>query len=932
MKNKIYFQDYPIKDYKDDIVGFEAEIEMLKEGIESDSKIIGLVAEYGSGKSSIIELLRKELGSEYRIVNINLLDPDSETEALEAHKRMLIQLANNKYSENPQKLSYITKRLNKNYKSVDISTKSKSSIFWIIVAIFFLFIAFLQKSGMLASFNSFQNSKYTDIINIFREITNISGAIGIMILFITIIRSGMVCNYFKNDDKQELNEMDLIEISNDLIDTTKTTVIIIEDLDRNLKGTDIDVFVKELNTYYRNMKKCKFVIAITPEQFNKMSGTTKIDGVDRKYKPFNMVICIPSIKNSDYETILRELLKSKKKDLESVGIDVDKTIEYWTWLSLGKQMNIRRLKHRVNDTIHRYRTIKSRFPGSTVELKTCIAITYLKDEYEDVYEKLLKQDNNNQFSLKSEIEKYIIDQSIDNCNTDFDKDLRNLVIAGYIDYNCEKYCYNYSKYNGVFDIYENELFNDYIYDREYKIDESKIEDIIKNNSTWLKNAIDKRLTLGIGLPTNVFNSVPIINYLLGEIDEEDLKKYLYGMLMIDEKHIKTTIDRLNKIKGSKFFDNKNLQSYIKETSKKIQESGDMESISSARLALIDIMPNTEILKELYINDYPIITKEEMIKIGNIKEIITLIDFAKVNIDNIKYIIEAIDILYKEGDKESILYILGNIYDEVVDCFCKNCKSLSKLTVTEKEELFEENKKYINLSTLKEIQTLTNNIGYSFKKTEEKIITMLDSNLINIKQYESYIKGLPNVNDCTLNRLLKDDCKFSIQANILDNYEKSKDLFGYVKFKTINDGEIPTNKKKYFDVYERMYSNDNHIFDDYIIDNSIFLNYIRDMKVYEKYGNDRFIIMAHCSQTTELLNYAFKSLSDTSMLSEYINEIETIDCDEIEFGALLLNYKSLIVGISSEAYMHLQSFIKNKSIKAKLRCVRSGKNVQNNIYS
>ena len=57
-EEKLYFQDFPVSDYNDDYVGFEAEVEMIKESVESDSKIIGLISEYGSGKSSIIELLK----------------------------------------------------------------------------------------------------------------------------------------------------------------------------------------------------------------------------------------------------------------------------------------------------------------------------------------------------------------------------------------------------------------------------------------------------------------------------------------------------------------------------------------------------------------------------------------------------------------------------------------------------------------------------------------------------------------------------------------------------------------------------------------------------------------------------------------------------------------------------------------------------------
>lgn len=105
IEEKLYFQDYPVNDYNDDYVGFEEEVRMIEEGIESDSKILGLISEYGSGKSSIIELLKNDLDEEkYDVVNINLLDPNGENEGLEAHKRMLLQLANHRYSDKKKKI------------------------------------------------------------------------------------------------------------------------------------------------------------------------------------------------------------------------------------------------------------------------------------------------------------------------------------------------------------------------------------------------------------------------------------------------------------------------------------------------------------------------------------------------------------------------------------------------------------------------------------------------------------------------------------------------------------------------------------------------------------------------------------------------------------------------------------------------------------
>ena len=57
---QIYFQDKPITDYADDYIGFESEADMLLDEIVNDSKVIGLISDYGSGKSSIISSKKKQ--------------------------------------------------------------------------------------------------------------------------------------------------------------------------------------------------------------------------------------------------------------------------------------------------------------------------------------------------------------------------------------------------------------------------------------------------------------------------------------------------------------------------------------------------------------------------------------------------------------------------------------------------------------------------------------------------------------------------------------------------------------------------------------------------------------------------------------------------------------------------------------------------------
>ena len=129
-KNTFYYQDFPVEDYEHDYIGFEEQVNMLKEGIENNARVIGLISENGSGKSTIIKLLKKELAkpkehtkepkeeteksdrvTKVELIKVNLLDPDGENTQFEEHKRMLYQIAKKRLKNNKLKWAYIQKNL-----------------------------------------------------------------------------------------------------------------------------------------------------------------------------------------------------------------------------------------------------------------------------------------------------------------------------------------------------------------------------------------------------------------------------------------------------------------------------------------------------------------------------------------------------------------------------------------------------------------------------------------------------------------------------------------------------------------------------------------------------------------------------------------------------------------------------------------------------
>jgi len=921
MRDKLYFPDYPVKDLKDDYVGFEEQIEMIKEGIESNSRIVGLVADYGSGKSSIIELLKKELDEEeYDIVKINLLDPDGQANEFEAHKRLLIQLANHKYKNELGKLSYITKRLNPNYKSVDISTKNKISTILICVSLLLFVISFLYKNNLLSYMNFLPTPKYNNLVTIIKQLCNLSGIIGFIILFITIIKSEIVCNYLKKDSEQELNELDLIEISKILINDKKTTVIVIEDLDRN-GSMDVEKFIKELISFYTSMEKCKFVIAVTPEELLNMSN----DENDNKYKPFGLIVDLPKIKNSDYGVILKELLLSRKELYkEYLDIQNENEFDLWYWLSISNNMNLRRLKHRINSTIHLYMTLKTRFPGKDIQIKTCIAIVYLKDEYGVEFNNLIDEKKGKGFALKNKLEKFIIKDVRPETDNLLDKDIYDLFKGGYINHNCEMYCFNYSKYNTIFNVDENEIYNDYLCDRNYKLDDSKIKQVISANPECIRNAINMRNSLNIGIPNNVFERGSIINYIIDNVSSDELMKMYKSMLFIDNNHINTTIVRLNKLKGTQFYDDDNIKFYVDIMDQQLMGNGNLELIDETRLKLLDFFKNKiELLKKLYGDNYPIITLKEINKINNLSVVIKLLDFNKITESNVNYIVDGVDQIYKCEEELNLITFINQVPSELKDYIFKNCKSISKLNESTKIELFNNNKDLIDLDDIEDIEKLVSNMQYSFDEVESEVINLFNNKKIAPEQYQLFVNKIPNVHECTLIRLLEDDCRFTINDNLINKLKNDNKMYGYIKFRILKEGKIPREPEA-IEQFENIYSNVGDVFNEYMSD-EFFLKYIRDKEIYKKYDNHKFMLLSECIQTYDLLAYAFENL-ELNMLEDYIQKIDEIKCNIEELSNLLSNYNNKIKHISEDVSKKLYSFMEGRSLKARYRAIRRKANV------
>ena len=217
----IVFTNIPIKDKNEDLLGINSEADRIEKAIDEGANIIGIIGEYGTGKSSLIEMLKNKF---FSVININTND------TLELTKNFIFQVAIGKSEQFAQ---YINKRLSKNYNifSVSISTLRywKSALF--IVLSYFLYKIFSNLPSNIyetSLYKTLSNNSTIDLIES-EIITNIIKTIyGIFIdfryLFLLIASIFLVRILYKNvmavistgatkgEKKEDSNDIYLIRI------------------------------------------------------------------------------------------------------------------------------------------------------------------------------------------------------------------------------------------------------------------------------------------------------------------------------------------------------------------------------------------------------------------------------------------------------------------------------------------------------------------------------------------------------------------------------------------------------------------------------------------------------------------------------------------------------------------------------------------------
>ena len=419
-RNIVYFNK-PICENNVDEIGINTHVEHLESAIEQGADMISIVSRYGTGKSSLIELLKEKYSGwedagkqQYRRVycQINLwsqLEESDErkdgevleSQTLELHRTFLYQLVSTIY---PYKGSYISRRTGQNFGMFKISAETPMwNVLIHFATIIFAFVSIVRCFSEQIITSELLTEKTLGIITI------AGYAISAIIIFLLFLKTEIIFSSKSSEGNRKIEESELIDLYRQHVLIHKRWfngwfykkrkqhfVVVIEDLDRTQRAKSVYHFLKELRKYYVPseqiekdfINKVTFIVNIMPEEM--LQGRIESAGEKEELlydKIFDYSIHLNTVNIDNFDSILEALLKEKSEEFDALDIKLKEgsnvhEILGMQWIVFGKELSIRQMKTRLNDAILIYESIKEKFGKEYADFEKCACVAYLRNVFQ----------------------------------------------------------------------------------------------------------------------------------------------------------------------------------------------------------------------------------------------------------------------------------------------------------------------------------------------------------------------------------------------------------------------------------------------------------------------------------------------------------------------------------------------------------------------
>lgn len=892
MFNKKKYDMYiekPIEKKENDLFGIDSYADTIKDAINKEAKFIAIDGEFGSGKSSIINLLKEKYKKnmffkKIKFVDINFLninksieEENFEQEKLNInryHRYFANQVAND-ICKNP----YSIEKLFYNSFISIATTKNDGHRLWkfIIDKILLVLISFIT---IMITYKSFlTNVKSLIPINdIFMPLLPWA----IYISFILIINYGY--GIYKPENQTVSPMLDVDKTRNNLlksvqsyIKSNSTLVFIIDDLDRLNPEIQEDIISLLYNEYcplskqIRNIKFC-FIFMINIKKINNYDSImVENDGkkIEFDYKKiFDFILKV----SNNQKFIIRDYIYDcfSQGTLKQI-IDNCKYKELLIGFIANSYDNVRALKHIFNEIINKYRYLDNK-KDFKINYDQLVMLTVLNDKYDTT--KL-------SFAI-SEYFKGNKDNTISNMLYEaLDNDI--------IDKNYYLYLYNFSKKDVLLNDNENELNNILLKIENIEIKEEDVISINKifndNNDIRLRKIyeeifqyLSKRSKLALLTNTKFFEFVFVENSKTQGLDT-DIFKNIYQnkfgqQIYLNIQKNSNSFDKqeLNELICAKIIEKNN--TYMEDASDENYRQLEQEITiflknmknSVLEFKALKIFNNlgifsNEIFNEMFnINGYGwYLYHDNIIKYENIAD--------KLNVNIIEKLILFDNKVIRDNIRKNLLEKDLN-YNQI-----RTILSNDKIQIDIK-------KLYLKLSNDKyyvpfeDIKYLIENYGY-YEEVDNIINKSIDKNSKNV--YEYINKSNMEISNNIINKFSSISNKYCWKDKYNDMFIKNGnwDLYVYSKIKRNNLFLIPkkyiNNKEcisKTLDIYSKVKLNI------YKIDKKLALIFLNDKYIdilVKELNNNKIGQLSEIMSDIDINNVLIK-IENNNLVNEYCDII------------------------------------------------------------
>lgn len=515
----VLFSNQPSGEEADDLVGVQAQVSAVERAIGDGNRLIGLLSDFGAGKSTLIKHLHRRYAkrADYQLCTIHLWGELANQSAAETalHKSFLYQFAQ---QVSPSCGTYVNQRLNVGYKLVKLSLRDKASAVLLALAAVLAAWALLFHKKLLP---------FPQLLppQLFSLMPLLLAGVAVCLLVVCFKRSELLFSSPKDQRKQELHAEDYSEIYQYILRACKKPkiLLIFEDIDRTPDAAAVYRFLVELHRYYLSIRpeNVTFFINMKPQAILERMPGGEDAGMDF-VKLFDYTLTLTPLNTADLSALLLQYAQANAAFYRRYGALKEEPLTSlsqlpgFSRLAHGKTLDIRHLKHRVNFTNQLFYNLKERFADASekidIQLRRCVAVAYLEDEYPREFYRLDSD------SIGKMITEYIqagdasigawegaVQSVMENVDPQFVQDMALFLSSGVIDSSYRVYFSNYPKLCRIRTFAEEQTYNALIYGQT--LDDTtrqSIRDTCANGSDVIHEALDYLTDIQQPLHRNVF--------------------------------------------------------------------------------------------------------------------------------------------------------------------------------------------------------------------------------------------------------------------------------------------------------------------------------------------------------------------------------------------------------------------------------------------